>query len=561
MSSLSATFLYQTGNTSYHYINDFDADIPYVQTGHYKNIYRINKTYDIKIINDSSNFGWIDTGHIYTKNNSTFTLSGRNIVDNSILTTSISGYSNDLQLSCGISGIFLGVDLAASSYIYYPNEINPSQHLLIVFNQNNQDSIDLKNYYLSIRTGIAGANVLGVTPTTPITTGYILQSDYINNIKIPIYNYITGCGKPIRYVVLMYDLPVLTTGILGNVTGASVDGDLKLCESAITVFKTKHNYRDYYQGGIANPNYSGVYLSFPPYFPESHVKQTRKHTSHQAFSNYTGWIYGNIGQLYTGEGRNYQYDDYYGAKFCLSKYSGTSFLVTHITARNKQDTSGYIQKLSTARASGVYLLPPTENSKFFLFRNRSSGNEAGDRWNSIDDDWARTSGGAYGIDPNLQSSHVLTEEWPTSLLRLTGSNLAGFGFHASHSHYYQNIGPGGGYPFGGSTYAQNGTVVFYGDNWYIMTTTESFNGTNGTAQGNIFRWMMSGAYGGTGYENCPVGCVGHTNEPGSPQFGLPYFFMWANSFPFIECVNCSKEGNENGKFLGAAIGDPFLKFR
>jgi hypothetical protein len=124
----------------------------------------------------------------------------------------------------------------------------------------------------------------------------------------------------------------------------------------------------------------------------------------------------------------------------------------------------------------------------------------------------------------------------------TGQNLAGF----------TTWGANGGI---GGNYSSDGTFRWSGNNnWYIMHTIESFNGQRNSAQGCFTKWFQSGAFGGTGYENCPVGAVGHVEEPYLENTtNTGYYILWQTGYPFIECAWQARLTPFYGVF-----GDPFV---
>lgn len=110
---------------------------------------------------------------------------------NRIYLTNISGASQ--QSYTGLSG-------------YFVDPINVSKHVLVVYNLNSTDSINLKTYYTGTRPHFSGANVLGISCETGELIPY---TGLLANIRQPIVNYLTGVSgtKPIRYIVLMKDIP------------------------------------------------------------------------------------------------------------------------------------------------------------------------------------------------------------------------------------------------------------------------------------------------------------------------------------------------------------------
>jgi hypothetical protein len=98
-------------------------------------------------------------------------------------------------------------------------------------------------------------------------------------------------------------------------------------------------------------------------------------------------------------------------------------------------------------------------------------------------------------------------------------------------------------------------VVFSGDSgWFIVETVESFNGRQLTIQGNFLDWFAANAFGGTYYENTPVGAVSHLEEPQLGGINSPeiYFGLWEAQRYFCICAWLSR----NTPFF-QAVGDPF----
>ncbi|HVR37231.1 MAG TPA: hypothetical protein VMS21_15420, partial [Methylomirabilota bacterium] len=70
--------------------------------------------------------------------------------------------------------------------------------------------------------------------------------------------------------------------------------------------------------------------------------------------------------------------------------------------------------------------------------------------------------------------------------------------------------------------------------WYLMQTIESYNGRRlDPRQGTFMKWFAPDAFGGTEYENTPVGAVTHVEEPfvtGVNDAG--YFGLWTRGRSF-----------------------------
>ncbi|MSR78832.1 MAG: hypothetical protein EXS59_01665 [Candidatus Taylorbacteria bacterium] len=118
-----------------------------------------------------------------------------------------------------------------------------------------------------------------------------------------------------------------------------------------------------------------------------------------------------------------------------------------------------------------------------------------------------------------------------------------------------------GYAYSGK-YAIDGTVRFSGNSgWYIIETMESFNGvwTAGDVpgenfQGNFVKWFSKNAFGGSNYENTPVGAVTHIEEPSLSGVNNPDFFScWDSGEVFASCAWHSRETP-----YFQAVGDPLV---
>lgn len=75
-------------------------------------------------------------------------------------------------------------------------------------------------------------------------------------------------------------------------------------------------------------------------------------------------------------------------------------------------------------------------------------------------------------------------------------------------------------------------------------------------QGHFTQWFSSMAFGGTNYENTPVGAVCHTDEPGAGGVNnaATYFGSWAQGKSFALCA-----WNSRNTMYFQAVGDPFVR--
>lgn len=349
---------------------------------------------------------------------------------------------------------------------YVPDNIDPSKHILIVYNSGSSNSTNLKTYYTGNRPLFSGANVLGIACPSTETTSY---NTFLTGIRQPIINYLTGVSgtKPIRYIINMMEIP---TRVSDTIT-SSVPVQLA------SAFKSL---------GLRN-------------------------------------------------GTNYEMSN---NRFSLGEYQGNTALITYINFGNYSDCTGYIKRISSNQ-TGIYLTGNTQNTGYYI-----------DDTNILYPDFYPTFCSGRYLRPALnQNSAIKYLYRPVGNGYITtGNNIAAFvtwGAHAGR----------------GPNYAVNGQIRWGGNNnWYIMTTIESYNGlwnNAGTSQGNFTGWFSSGAFGGRNYENCPVGAVCHVNEPGLQGVAYTGFFMlWERGFPFIEAAWQSRV---TSYFL--AVGDPLTTIR
>jgi len=75
--------------------------------------------------------------------------------------------------------------------------------------------------------------------------------------------------------------------------------------------------------------------------------------------------------------------------------------------------------------------------------------------------------------------------------------------------------------------------------------------------GNFIQWFSQYSFGGTNYENTPVGAVCNGDEPFAVTPGVDpskYFGLWASGKNFAVCAWISPA---SPRFF--AVGDPFVK--
>lgn len=97
-----------------------------------------------------------------------------------------------------------------SPLVQYPVDV--SKDLLLIYNASSTDSMTVKDYYLAHRPGVTGANVLGVTCTNMLGTGYInyptfTQGQY-TNFEAQVKTWLTNNPtKRPQYVLLFNNIP------------------------------------------------------------------------------------------------------------------------------------------------------------------------------------------------------------------------------------------------------------------------------------------------------------------------------------------------------------------
>ncbi len=151
---------------------------------------------------------------------------------------------------------------------------------------------------------------------------------------------------------------------------------------------------------------------------------------------------------------------------------------------------------------------------------------------------------AAGV-PNTAILYLYGCESSGAMPHLTNAvNIAGYITWGAHSSL------GGDYPI-------NGEVKWSGNScWWIMESIESFNGQREAGgQGNFLKWFTANSFGGTNYQNTPIGGVSHTDEPNLDGINTSskYFGLWASRKCFGICAWASRN-----TMNFQAVGDPFV---
>jgi hypothetical protein len=377
--------------------------------------------------------------------------------------------ANDFGQTTLPSGLPHGISIAAGARhsVVIPNNIsvdyrvNPSTDVLLIYNSQSADSLELLNYYRAHRPGIEGANVLAIScPTTPICYAgereAIYEADYETQIAQPVQSWLAANPtKRPRYVVLFLDVPARRF----------------------------------------NPDCTAV-----PGGVQAHLR--------------------------------------------ILMESATGFMpqVTHLNMADLAGCKAYVDKLVAISASSTAELPTLKvesgdygNGKFY-FDAVQTGEGPGELFPFAA--WARLGVLAAGIDPA-----AVTYAAPADPHISSAGNVSGFLTYGTH----------GGLP---ADYPINGQISFSGaSGWYLIETVESFNGMRvDMAQGNFIRFFSPNAFGGTNYQNTPIGAVTHVEEPfiEGVNDSLLYFGLWAKGRTFATCAWASAKTG-----YMQAIGDPF----
>ena len=218
-------------------------------------------------------------------------------------------------------------------------------------------------------------------------------------------------------------------------------------------------------------------------------------------------------------------------------YAGTTALVTRMDMGSLAATQAYIDKLKTvgnAMASPNVLISAANASlggtNYYLDGAFNGGNS------NIDADHTNLVNvgvpGGRIIYVGNAGPHI------SSGVDVTG---------------YETIGTNAGMS---STYPTDGSVVFSGKSgWWVIKTIESYNGQQGSSQGNFEKFFNPSAWGGTNASNGPVGAVVHVEEPGSTGVeSTAYLANWEAGRIFAETAWGSRVSSY---FM--AVGDPLVK--
>jgi alpha-tubulin suppressor-like RCC1 family protein len=163
------------------------------------------------------------------------------------------------------------------------------------------------------------------------------------------------------------------------------------------------------------------------------------------------------------------------------------------------------------------------------------------------------------LSNGVSTSSVDYQSFTSPIVITTATNVAGyFGWGCNGS-----FAPD-------SNWVTDTSIVFSGSSdWFLMTTTESFNGQRVSqfSQSTFLTWYASNAFAGTNYSNTPAGAACYVDEPYLVPNGhvnsAIYFGDWADGRNFAISAWAAAATSIDVPFGEAAsevqfVGDPFL---
>lgn len=511
----SPTLLYSTGNLFHNYFSGYDANIDLL-SGSYRGFYRASRN----TIEDTALTGALSFQLLESPNYKIYDRVNHIFYPTTGATISYSGIDGNGNVA--VSPLF--VPSVTTTTIWTTNEnensaIVPSQNVLLVYNTSLQESIDIKNYYTGMRTGLTGVNILGIS-CSHYSGVYSDTGNYVNNIRRPIHRYLMTGNKPIKYVVLLHGIPTLITGGLTYVNvdhlefSATSGNAIKMNSVSISYDLSTSLFQ--FSGYARNPAYSSEY---------PRMKYMQRNVSPAPELN---------------------------RPFTFAEFSGNTALFCHVATiqGRTNELSGYINKICTMGIpSGIYLLGSGQNTTFTTYSDNAS---------------FLTS---YIHQPMSFYSELGVKFFNSKARSvapyMSGINVGGFnsdGFHGDL--YLDGTGTVSLGNVAGQWETNSNSCRLTGYNWFIASNYESFGGdmleAERTASHSPFsRQIKPQAFGGSNYSNIPVGFVGSQLEPyyGGIEYNH-YFDAWFMGRPFIECAYI---GLNNIHY--AIFGDPFTKWR
>lgn len=377
--------------------------------------------------------------------------------------------------------------------------LTPEKNLLVVYNTLSNESKQIKDYYIANRPGFKNANVLGVAVDDSVEP--ISRPNFEAAVVTPVYNWIkSNTDKTIKHVVFVRGIP-------RRVGPGKVAMDTMSGASVLSLANTTKGACDQYQ----LPIWSNFGAQFEGSFCD------RKPID--------------VGFSYTNPEKNYF--------FSPKTHPGTLALVTYLDMGSQESTIAYVDKLKA-----MYQQMPEPS----LFISAQNTGEQGDTYyiedtgNQYSDTWGSK------INELLKAGGARTEYHSVG-----GNQIASARDVLGFFSWGANAGRGQWYSLGFGK-----PITFSGNSgWYIIQTAESYNGqlTGNLWQGKFSHWFSKTAFGGSNYENTPVGAVAHVDEPTLAGINHPiYFGCWDKGNLFIDCAWMSKSAVHT-----IVIGDPWVR--
>lgn len=379
-----------------------------------------------------------------------------------------------------------------------PKPMAVSEHVLVIYNQSSADSEALKDYYVRERPGFEEVNVLGVRTSSE---ELITEAEYRNEVRDPVVEWLLEAGKPIRYIVLMLDIPTRVHARVPH------EGSYRLQIGDSLSHRLAFALRD---EGIRDGD---------TYFDASHQGSP------------TTWL---------------------GTPFSVAQFEGMTALVTHLNMGSLEASIAYVDKLKSFDRTGAVLHPADDTyaRTFYMedhdAHSRLPSNFFGHRY------LERMSTGF------LRLEEMDIEYRPKGSAYIeAGENVAFFGTMGRWGNRGANYAVDGRIQWGENSdwWLMLSVESFNGQRDPARRQGGEAHAFYGPMdQGNFIDWFHADAFGGSNYSRTPVGAVCHVEEPTTGGVNdWSYLAMWQDGFTFAECAWVSRN---TGRFM--AIGDPLV---
>jgi autotransporter-associated beta strand protein len=393
--------------------------------------------------------------------------------------------------------------LSGGELQYLPDAFDASQHLLVIYNAQSQDSCSIKDYYLTHRPGVSDANYLGLTAGDYQTQGTIAHIYYAKTSSIitqlpngrtanqslceSIAQYVINWVQeaktrdvdplPIRYVLGLYGLP-FSDGSRGN-RNPSVP-------AMIHALVTENSF-----------------------IPESYCTPN-------------------------------------DTRFSIAEYNGP--LLAWLDCGSYNATIAFIDKEEVVADAGGLLIDGVticgaaagvNGSKWIMDDTSNMGYGS-----FFDDDGVSTSYIPSLLAEGVSAGNIVYQPNASGPVISTAEDPIAYGSWGQHAP--MRSGGTDAWPVPKGT--EPSVVTFTGNaSWWIGMSIESFNGIYGDYMGDPTEFFAANAFGGTNYSSTPVCFAVHTSEPtygGCTQ--AEYFEGWARGWSSLEAAWA---GRATGCFL------------